>query len=41
MKSKKTTMIAAITGALAVMGGWAIAAHDKYTVNGAEWARVL
>ena len=25
-------MIAAITGVLAVMGGWAIAAQDKYTV---------
>ena len=26
-------MIAAITGVLAVMGGWAIAAQDKYTVK--------
>jgi hypothetical protein len=25
--------IAAITGVLAVMGGWAIAALDKYTVK--------
>src|ERR1700685_4393626 len=41
MKSKKTTMIAAITGVLAVMGGWAIAAEDKYTVkvpNGLSFA---
>jgi len=26
-------MIAAITGVLAAMGGWAIAAQDKYTVK--------
>ena len=26
-------MFAAITGALAAMGGWAIAAQDKYTVK--------
>jgi hypothetical protein len=33
MKSKKMTMIAAIAGELAAMGGWAIAAQDKYTVK--------
>ena len=33
MKSKKTTMIAATAGLLAGMGGWAIAAVDKYTVS--------
>src|ERR1700733_8128210 len=33
MKSKRMAMIAAITGVLAVMGGWAIAAEDKYTVK--------
>ncbi len=33
MKRKKVAMTAAITGALAVMGGWAIAAQDKYTVK--------
>ena len=43
MKYKKMTMIAAITGVLAVMGGWAIAAQDKYTVkvpNGLSFADV-
>jgi hypothetical protein len=34
MKFKTMTMISAITGVLAVMGGWAIAAQDKYTVAG-------
>src|ERR1700722_14848659 len=41
MKSKRMAMIAAITGVLAVMGGWAIAAEDKYTVkvpNGLSFA---
>ena len=33
MKFKKMGMIAAIAGVLAVMGGWAIAAQDKYTVK--------
>jgi hypothetical protein len=33
MKSKTMAMIAATTGVLAVMGGWAIAAEDKYTVK--------
>ena len=33
MKCKTMAMIAAITGVLAVMGGWAIAAQDKYTVK--------
>ena len=33
MKWKTMAMIAAITGVLAVMGGWAIAAEDKYTVK--------
>ena len=33
MKRKGMTMVAAITGVLAVMGGWAIAAQDKYTVK--------
>jgi hypothetical protein len=33
MKSKTLAMIAAITGAFAVIGGWAIAAEDKYTVK--------
>ena len=33
MKCKRMAMIAAITGVLAVMGGWAIAAQDKYTVK--------
>ena len=34
-------MIAAITGVLAALGGWAIAAQDKYTVkvpNGLSFA---
>src|SRR5277367_2087950 len=41
MNYKRTGMIAAITGVLAVMGGWAIAAQDKYTVkvpNGLSFA---
>ena len=33
MKSKTLAMIAAIAGVLAVMGGWASAAQDKYTVK--------
>ena len=33
MKSKRLASIAALTGVLAVMGGWAIAAQDKYTVK--------
>jgi Cytochrome P460 len=33
MKYKRMGMIAAVTGVLAVMGGWAIAAQDKYTVK--------
>src|SRR3984885_6272744 len=33
MKFKKMGMIAAIAGVLAVMGGWAIAAQDKYSVK--------
>jgi hypothetical protein len=33
MKCKIWTMIAASAGVLAVMGGWAIAAQDKYTVK--------
>src|SRR5277367_2620551 len=33
MKSKMMAMIAAMAGVLAVMGGWAIAAQDKYTVK--------
>jgi Cytochrome P460 len=33
MKFKKTTMIAAISGLIAVMGGWAIAAGDKYSAK--------
>ena len=33
MKRKTITIIAAITGVLAFMGGWAIAAQDKYTVK--------
>ena len=33
MKSKRLMMTAAITGVLAVMGGWAIAAQDKYTLK--------
>ena len=33
MKGKKTLMIAIITGVLAVVGGWAISAQDKYTVK--------
>jgi len=33
MKSKTIAMIAAAAGTLAVMGGWAIAAQDKYTVK--------
>src|SRR5580698_1443316 len=33
MKRKRMAMIAAMTGGLAVMGGWAIAAQDKYTVS--------
>jgi cytochrome P460 len=41
MKRKRMAMIAAITGVLTVMGGWAIAAQDKYTVkvpNGLSFA---
>ena len=33
MKCKMTAMMAAIAGVLAVMGGWAIAAQDKYTLK--------
>src|SRR5580704_5777699 len=33
MKCKSMAMTAAIAGVLAVMGGWAIAAQDKYTVK--------
>jgi hypothetical protein len=33
MKRKTVAMIAAIAGVLAVMGGWAFAAQDKYTVK--------
>gem|GEM_PF-4400554 len=33
MKCKRMAIIAAITGVLAVTGGWAIAAQDKYTVK--------
>jgi len=33
MKHKKLVMIAGITGALAVVCGWAIAAQDKYTLK--------
>jgi hypothetical protein len=32
MKSKRMATITATVGVLAVMGGWAIAAQDKYTV---------
>ena len=41
MKFKRMAMIAAIMGVLTVMGGWAIAAQDKYTVkvpNGLSFA---
>ena len=41
MKCKRMAMIAAITGVLAVVGGWAIAAQDKYLVkvpNGLSFA---
>ena len=33
MECKRMAMIAAITGMLTVVGGWAIAAQDKYTVK--------
>jgi hypothetical protein len=33
MKSKRMATITATVGVLAVMGGWAIAAQDKYTVQ--------
>jgi hypothetical protein len=33
MKFQRMAMIAVITGVLATMGGWAIAAQDKYTVK--------
>jgi hypothetical protein len=33
MKRKRIVMIAAIAGVVAGMGGWAIAAQDKYTVK--------
>jgi hypothetical protein len=33
MKFNRIAMIAATTGVLAIMGGWAIAAQDKYTVR--------
>ena len=33
MKLKEMGMMAVIAGVLAVMGGWAMAAQDKYTVK--------
>src|SRR5580693_10745803 len=33
MKCKRMPMIAAIAGVLAVVGGWAMAAQDKYSVK--------
>jgi hypothetical protein len=33
MKHKRTAMIAAIAGVLTVVGGWALAAQDKYSVK--------
>ena len=33
MKSKRVTMIAAITAVFAVMAGWLVAAQDKYTLK--------
>jgi hypothetical protein len=33
MKGQRKLTVVIITGALAVMGGWAIAAQDKYTVK--------
>ena len=33
MKCKRMAIIATITGVFAVIGGWAIAAQDKYTVK--------
>ena len=33
MKGKRTLTIAMATGLLAVVGGWAIAAQDKYTLK--------
>ena len=41
MKGKRTLTIAIIAGVLAVVGGLAISAQDKYTLESAEWARVL
>src|ERR1700691_5533548 len=41
MNSKRIGMIAEVTGVLAVIGSWAIAAQDKYTVkvpNGLSFA---
>jgi hypothetical protein len=40
MKSKSIAMIAAITGVLAVMGGWAIARAGQVHSESAEWARI-
>jgi len=33
MKGKRMLTIAIVTGVIAVVGGWAIAAQDKYTVK--------
>jgi uncharacterized membrane protein len=33
MKYKTMTMTVVVTGTLAIVGGWAIAAQDKYTVK--------
>ena len=33
MKGKRKLTIVIVMGVLAVMGGWAIAAQDKYTVK--------
>ena len=40
-EGQKDAAIAMITVMLALIGGWAISAQDKYTLESAEWARVL
>ena len=41
MKSKKMPTIPILMAVLAFVGGWAVSAQDKYTLESAEWALVL
>ena len=41
MKTKSMLTIATVAVVLAVGGGMAKSAQDKYTLRGAEWARVF